>query len=55
VAFPECIIEQSSAAQIISAPSLALSWEVRRHQTCLTADEIVAISSVAAVVIGTKT
>jgi len=56
VAFPECFIEQPSAAQIISAASLAPDWEIGRHQTCLTADEIVdAISSVAAVVISANT
>jgi hypothetical protein len=34
VAFPECFIEQPSAAQILSATSLALDWEIGRHQTC---------------------
>jgi hypothetical protein len=51
VAFPECIIEQPAAAQILSKASLALDWETGRHQTRLTADEIDAISSVVAVLI----
>ena len=34
VAFPECFIEQPSAAQILSAASLAFDWEIGRDQTC---------------------
>jgi catechol 2,3-dioxygenase-like lactoylglutathione lyase family enzyme len=51
VAFPQCIIEQPSAAQILSKASLALDWDIGPDQIRLTADEIDAISSVVAVVI----